>query len=164
MDRGEYVFFPPSSLQQAYVSSNQPLCVWSTFTLLCVLGRHGAGQLKVMFIGGPNQRKDYHIEEGEEVRAAHTHTHTHTHIHSVQFFYQLQGDMCLKVVEKDAHKNVHIRQGEVRPNTTTPHSATYTHSTPTVLPIPILPPTVLPTPESDPPLSSEAEQYSGTRD
>jgi len=21
-----------------------------------------------MFIGGPNQRKDYHIEEGEEVR------------------------------------------------------------------------------------------------
>lgn len=33
----------------------------------CV-GRYGAGQLKVMFIGGPNQRKDYHIEEGEEVR------------------------------------------------------------------------------------------------
>ena len=22
--------------------------------------------MKVMFIGGPNQRKDYHIEEGEE--------------------------------------------------------------------------------------------------
>ena len=29
--------------------------------------RHGAGQLKIMFVGGPNQRKDYHIEEGEEV-------------------------------------------------------------------------------------------------
>ena len=29
--------------------------------------RHGAGQLKIMFIGGPNQRKDYHLEEGEEV-------------------------------------------------------------------------------------------------
>lgn len=26
------------------------------------------GQLKVMFIGGPNVRKDYHMEEGEEVR------------------------------------------------------------------------------------------------
>ena len=33
----------------------------------CGCCRHGAGQLKVMFIGGPNQRKDYHIEEGEEV-------------------------------------------------------------------------------------------------
>jgi hypothetical protein len=26
---------------------------------------HGAGQLKVMFVGGPNIRGDYHIEEGE---------------------------------------------------------------------------------------------------
>ena len=34
---------------------------------VCVC-RYGAGQLKVMFIGGPNIRKDYHIEEGEEVR------------------------------------------------------------------------------------------------
>lgn len=33
--------------------------------------RHGAGQLKIMFIGGPNQRKDYHIEEGEEVGLVH---------------------------------------------------------------------------------------------
>uniref|UniRef100_A0A8V5FZ63 Uncharacterized protein n=1 Tax=Melopsittacus undulatus TaxID=13146 RepID=A0A8V5FZ63_MELUD len=24
-------------------------------------------QLNVMFVGGPNERKDYHIEEGEEV-------------------------------------------------------------------------------------------------
>lgn len=26
---------------------------------------HGAGQLKVMFVGGPNIRGDFHIEEGE---------------------------------------------------------------------------------------------------
>ena len=29
--------------------------------------RHGDGQLKIMYIGGPNQRKDYHVDEGEEV-------------------------------------------------------------------------------------------------
>ena len=29
--------------------------------------RYGDGQLKVMFVGGPNQRKDFHIEQGEEV-------------------------------------------------------------------------------------------------
>lgn len=25
----------------------------------------GAGQLKVMYVGGPNIRSDYHLEEGE---------------------------------------------------------------------------------------------------
>ena len=34
------------------------------------INRHGEGQLKVMFIGGPNQRKDYHLDEGEEVGVA----------------------------------------------------------------------------------------------
>ena len=31
------------------------------------LCRYGEGQLKVMYVGGPNARKDFHIEEGEEV-------------------------------------------------------------------------------------------------
>lgn len=53
------------------------------------------GQLKVMFVGGPNERKDYHIEEGEEL------------------FYQWKGDMCLKIIEKGKHKDVHIREGEM---------------------------------------------------
>eukprot|EP00074_Homo_sapiens_P074462 XP_011531033.1 3-hydroxyanthranilate 3,4-dioxygenase isoform X6 [Homo sapiens] len=52
-------------------------------------------QLKVMFIGGPNTRKDYHIEEGEEV------------------FYQLEGDMVLRVLEQGKHRDVVIRQGEI---------------------------------------------------
>ncbi|XP_029793112.1 3-hydroxyanthranilate 3,4-dioxygenase isoform X2 [Suricata suricatta] len=52
-------------------------------------------QLKVMFVGGPNIRKDYHIEEGEEV------------------FYQLKGDMVLKVLERGKHRDVTIRQGEI---------------------------------------------------
>uniref|UniRef100_A0A8C5PA39 3-hydroxyanthranilate 3,4-dioxygenase n=1 Tax=Leptobrachium leishanense TaxID=445787 RepID=A0A8C5PA39_9ANUR len=53
------------------------------------------GQLTVMFVGGPNQRKDYHIQEGEEL------------------FYQLQGDMCLKIIENGKHKDVHIKEGEM---------------------------------------------------
>nr|XP_054605901.1 3-hydroxyanthranilate 3,4-dioxygenase isoform X2 [Nothobranchius furzeri] len=52
-------------------------------------------QLLIMFVGGPNTRKDYHIEEGEEL------------------FFQLKGDMCLKVVENGEHKDVHIREGEM---------------------------------------------------
>ena len=31
------------------------------------LDRHGDGQMKLFFVGGPNQRKDYHVECGEEV-------------------------------------------------------------------------------------------------
>ncbi|XP_069881583.1 3-hydroxyanthranilate 3,4-dioxygenase [Dipodomys merriami] len=52
-------------------------------------------QLKIMFVGGPNIRKDYHIEEGEEV------------------FYQLEGDMVLRVLEQGKHRDVTIRQGEI---------------------------------------------------
>ncbi|XP_053317110.1 3-hydroxyanthranilate 3,4-dioxygenase [Spea bombifrons] len=53
------------------------------------------GQLTVMFVGGPNQRKDYHIQEGEEL------------------FYQLEGDMCLKIIEDGKPKDIHIKQGEM---------------------------------------------------
>ncbi|ELK14750.1 3-hydroxyanthranilate 3,4-dioxygenase [Pteropus alecto] len=56
-------------------------------------------QLKVMFVGGPNIRKDYHIEEGEEL------------------FYQLKGDMVLQVLEQRKHRDVVIRQGERFANT-----------------------------------------------
>ncbi|KAM4040729.1 3-hydroxyanthranilate 3,4-dioxygenase [Anomaloglossus baeobatrachus] len=52
-------------------------------------------QLTVMFVGGPNQRNDYHIEEGEEL------------------FYQLEGDMCLKIIENGEHKDIHIKEGEM---------------------------------------------------
>ena len=51
-------------------------------------------QLVIMFVGGPNQREDYHIEEGEEL------------------FYQLRGDMCVKIIENGKHRDVVIRQGE----------------------------------------------------
>jgi 3-hydroxyanthranilate 3,4-dioxygenase len=49
----------------------------------------------VMIVGGPNQRKDYHIEEGEE------------------FFYQIEGDIVVRVIENGKRRDVPIRQGEM---------------------------------------------------
>ena len=43
------------------------LKVKQKFKTIFVTFRYGAGQLKVMCVGGPNVRKDYHIDEGEEV-------------------------------------------------------------------------------------------------
>jgi 3-hydroxyanthranilate 3,4-dioxygenase len=49
----------------------------------------------VMVVGGPNQRVDFHDDPGEE------------------FFYQLRGDMVLKVAEAGRVYDVPIREGEV---------------------------------------------------
>ena len=49
----------------------------------------------VMVVGGPNSRKDYHYNEGEE------------------FFYQVEGDITLKIVEDGEMKEVSIKEGEV---------------------------------------------------
>ncbi|XP_064461252.1 3-hydroxyanthranilate 3,4-dioxygenase-like [Ornithodoros turicata] len=62
---------------------------------VCNKMMHKEGQLKVFFVGGPNQRYDYHIEEGEEM------------------FYMVKGDMVLKVLERGRPKDVVIREGEV---------------------------------------------------
>lgn len=51
--------------------------------------------MTVMVVGGPNQRVDFHDDPVEE------------------FFYQLQGDMVLKVAENGSIYDVPIRQGEV---------------------------------------------------
>ena len=61
-----------------WITRNEP----SFVPPVCNKLMHGDGQLKIMFIGGPNVRKDYHIEEGEEL------------------FYQIRGDMVLKIIEK----------------------------------------------------------------
>lgn len=62
---------------------------------VCNKMMHNEGQMKSFFVGGPNQRKDYHIEEGEEL------------------FYMVKGDMCLKVVEQGKHRNIPIKEGEI---------------------------------------------------
>ncbi len=49
----------------------------------------------VMVVGGPNARKDYHWEEGEE------------------FFYQLEGDIIVKIQEDGKAVEVPIKEGEI---------------------------------------------------
>ncbi len=49
----------------------------------------------VMIVGGPNRRNDFHLDPGEE------------------FFYQLEGDMTLTVMEDGKPRDIPIRQGEV---------------------------------------------------
>ena len=53
------------------------------------------GDFIIMVVGGPNARKDYHVDPGEE------------------FFYQLEGDMVLKTMQNGAPVEVPIRQGEI---------------------------------------------------
>ena len=49
----------------------------------------------VMVVGGPNSRKDYHWDEGEE------------------FFYQLEGDILVKLQEDGKAVDVPVREGEI---------------------------------------------------
>ena len=56
---------------------------------------HDAEDFIVMVVGGPNERKDYHFNEGEE------------------FFYQLEGDMVLKIVEDGKLVDIPINEGEI---------------------------------------------------
>ena len=49
----------------------------------------------VMIVGGPNSRKDYHVDEGPEL------------------FYQVEGDMLLKVIDEGAQQDIPIREGEM---------------------------------------------------
>ncbi|XP_070578868.1 3-hydroxyanthranilate 3,4-dioxygenase-like [Ptychodera flava] len=62
---------------------------------VCNKMMHDAGQMKSFFVGGPNVRKDYHIEEGEEL------------------FFMVKGDMCLKIVEQGKNVDVPIKEGEI---------------------------------------------------
>lgn len=49
----------------------------------------------VMVVGGPNTRSDYHYDEGPE------------------FFYQVEGDMVLKIMENGQPRDIPIREGEI---------------------------------------------------
>ena len=50
----------------------------------------------VMVVGGPNGRKDYHWEDGEEL------------------FYQLEGDITLKIINENGEpETISIREGDM---------------------------------------------------
>ena len=49
----------------------------------------------VMIVGGPNARKDYHVEDGEEL------------------FYQIEGDITVKILEEGKPRDIPIREGDI---------------------------------------------------
>lgn len=49
----------------------------------------------VMVVGGPNSRKDYHYNEGEE------------------FFFQLEGDVVVKIIDEGKPRDIHIKEGDI---------------------------------------------------
>lgn len=53
------------------------------------------GDFIVMIVGGPNERTDWHVEEGPE------------------FFYQVEGEMVLRLMEDGRPRDVPIRAGEM---------------------------------------------------
>ena len=53
------------------------------------------GDFIIMIVGGPNLRTDYHWDEGPE------------------FFYQIEGEMVLKIQEDKKARDIPIRAGEI---------------------------------------------------
>ena len=53
------------------------------------------GDFMIMVVGGPNSRKDYHVDPVEE------------------FFYQLEGDMLLKLMDNGKRMDLPIKEGEI---------------------------------------------------
>lgn len=54
-----------------------------------------AGDFIVMIVGGPNSRKDFHYNEGEEL------------------FYQLQGDVVVRIQEDGKIVDIPIKEGDM---------------------------------------------------
>ncbi|MFK8055303.1 MAG: 3-hydroxyanthranilate 3,4-dioxygenase [Saprospiraceae bacterium] len=49
----------------------------------------------VMIVGGPNGRKDFHYEDGEEL------------------FYQIEGDITVRIMEDGKPRDIVVREGEM---------------------------------------------------
>ena len=53
------------------------------------------GEFIVMVVGGPNSRTDYHYNETPE------------------FFYQIEGDITLKIMDNGTPRDIEIKEGEI---------------------------------------------------
>lgn len=56
---------------------------------------HQVEDFIIMVVGGPNSRKDYHWNEGEE------------------FFFQLEGNITVKIIEDEKPKEIRINEGDI---------------------------------------------------
>jgi 3-hydroxyanthranilate 3,4-dioxygenase len=56
---------------------------------------HGRRRLNCNGCWRPNARKDYHYDEGAE------------------FFYQVEGDIVVKIIEEGKPKDIHIKEGDM---------------------------------------------------
>ena len=75
IEENRHLLQPPVGNKQIYVGNNDFI---------------------VMIVGGPNGRKDYHWEDGEEL------------------FYQLEGDIQVKIINEDGKpETIDIREGEM---------------------------------------------------
>ncbi len=75
IDENSHFFKPPVGNKQVYVDNDDFI---------------------VMVVGGPNGRKDYHYEDGEEL------------------FYQLKGDITVKIINnEDQREEIPIKEGDM---------------------------------------------------
>ncbi len=85
-------FLPPFSLQN-WIQENRHLLKPPVGNKQVYLDNE---DFIVMVVGGPNGRKDYHYEEGEEL------------------FYQVEGDIVLKIINEDGFpEDIAIKEGEM---------------------------------------------------
>ena len=82
--------FPPINLQR-WIDENRPLLKPPVGNKQVWLDR----EFMITIVGGPNNRTDYHINQGEE------------------FFYQLEGEMNLKMIEQGRFIDFPIKAGEI---------------------------------------------------
>jgi 3-hydroxyanthranilate 3,4-dioxygenase len=83
IDEHRHLLRPPVMNMELFVDAALPA------------GAPGGKDLIVMIVGGPNSRTDFHIDPGEEL------------------FYQIEGEMTLRVVDDGKRQDISIKAGEM---------------------------------------------------